>query len=107
MLGRLRSAARIEADAILKSLPAELAERLAGVSIRLEERPTMEMVGRGVRDEAFAVTDGTSREVILFLMNIHDRHAAEPGGFRREFRLALLRELCELAGAEFDYGDWC
>jgi hypothetical protein len=42
------------------------------------------------------VTDGSTKEVLVFLLNLFDRHGGQPGGFKRELWRRLLREL----------GDW-
>ena len=101
---RARRIASEEEQAFLKSLkaqPAEYRERLAGVIIRFEERPSKEMIARGVDSEALSLTVRDGKVVVLFLMNLADRYGKFAGDYRRELRRVMSEELADLAGMEW------
>ncbi len=61
------------------------------------------MMEQGVSPEALSNTDRESKEVVIFVMNLFERHGKAPGQFKRELRRAMVNELAELAGLE---GGW-
>jgi hypothetical protein len=101
------ASAKRELSDLLKSMPADFKERLAGVSIRFEGEPTKAMLERGVDADAFSVTqDGANgRELVVFVMNLFKQYGAEPGAFRKELRRTMVKELPDMAGVELELGD--
>jgi len=85
----------------LKAQPPEFVERIAGVVIRFEERPSPAMVERGVSPEALSLTERDGKVVVLFLMSLYDRYGKFAGDFRRELRRVMCQELAGLAGMEW------
>jgi len=101
---RCRKIASEEQTAFFKSLkvmPPEFVERIAGVVIRHEQRPSKEMIDRGVDPDAVSLTERDGKVVILFLLNIRKRYDKVPGDFRREVRRIMCEELADLAGMEW------
>lgn len=107
LLARLKMVAEQEKDALFKSMPKDFAERVAGVSIRFEGEPSKDMQASGTSVEALSmVREGKKgREVVVFLMNLQQRYGGEMGGFRRELRRTMLKELADMAGVEMELGD--
>ena len=106
-LVRLRAAAEREKADLFKGLPKECAAQVRGVAIRFDAEPTPAMLGRGVDSEAFsAIEQGKAgQEIVVFLLNLSKRYGAELGGFRRELRRTILKELADVAGIEVELGD--
>ena len=101
---RARRIALEEQDAFLKSLkaqPSEFRERLAGVTIRFDERPSKAMVERGVSPEALSLVERDEKTIVLFLLNLADRYGKFAGDFRRELRRVMAEELEGLTGMEW------
>jgi hypothetical protein len=101
---RCRKIALEEQTALFKSLkamPPEFVERIAGVTIRHEQRPTQTMIARGVDPETVSLTEREDKAVVLFLLNIRQRFDKVPGDFRREFRRIMCQELADLAGMDW------
>jgi len=101
LVTRLSKSSEREAKALMRELPKELKERVAGVTIRFTDRPTPAMIERGTSDDALSVTDREAGEIIVFVMNLNDRYAAVLGAFREELKRVLVTELAEWAGAEW------
>jgi len=85
----------------LKAMPPEFVERIAGVSIRHEQRPSPAMVERGVDPDATSLTERDGKTIVMFLLNIRERYDKVPGDFRREFRRIMCQEMADLAGMEW------
>ena len=82
-------------------MPPEFTERIAGVVIRFDERPSKEMVERGVSPEALSLTERDGKVIVLFLMNLYDRYGKFAGDYRRELRRVMCEELGGVAGMEW------
>ena len=100
-LSRLTKAAERESQALIKSLPKELRERIKGIPIRFEDKPSPSMIAAGMSDEAISATSRDGKEVVIFLMNLFERHGKRPGAFNEELRAVLMRKLAEMTGAEW------
>ena len=74
-------------------MPKELRERVTGVTIRFEDRPSRKMMERGVDSEALSLTDRDAKQIVVFLMSLHERYGKFPGDFLRELRRTMLQEL--------------
>ncbi|MEI8121983.1 MAG: hypothetical protein WCI20_08010 [bacterium] len=101
---RARKIASEEEQAFRKSLPTmppEFVERIAGVVIRHEQRPSLAMVERGVDPDATCLTERDGKVIVLFLMSLYDRYGKFAGDYRRELRRILCLELADLAGVEW------
>lgn len=85
----------------LKAQPSEFRERIAGVTIRFDERPSLAMVERGVSPEALSLVERDDKVVVLFLMSLYDRYGKFAGDFRRELRRVLCEELAGLTGMDW------
>jgi len=107
LLARLKAAAQQEKEALFKTLPKDFAERVRDVSIRFEGEPSKDLQAHGTSIEAFSkVQEGEGgREIVVFLMNLYERYAAERGAFHRELRRTLLMELADMVGVEVDLAD--
>jgi len=88
-------------------LPKECAAQVKDIVIRFEAEPPLAMLERGVDVEALStVAQGKAgQEIVVFLMNLSKRYGAELGGFRRELRRTMLKELADVAGIEVELGD--
>jgi len=82
-------------------MPTEFRERIVGVTVRFDDRPSMAMVARGVESDVLSITEREAKQVVVFLMNLHERYGKHPGEFRQELRRAMLRELADWAGMEW------
>jgi hypothetical protein len=101
---RARKIALEKQDAFLKSLPtmpSDFVERIAGATIRFEERPSKEMIALGVDPDAVSLTERDGKVVVMFLMCLYDRYGKIPGDYRRELRRVMCEELAGLAGMEW------
>lgn len=107
ILTRLQAAAKREQADLYKSMPKEFAEQVAGIGLLFEGEPTKAMLERGVDADAFSVTqDGANgKEVVVFVINLSKRYGMELGGFKRELRRTMVKELADMAGVEMELGD--
>ena len=103
-----------EASALMKSLPPDLREKLAGVSITLSERPDeseqieewdeTELLGLFV-GATLAEQDGVTDlppEIRLYVANIRDETNGVESEFREEVRTTLLHEIGHYLGLDED-----
>ena len=57
---------------ILKALPSGLKETGKTASIRIDDRPTPEMIEAGVPPDAMSMTERESGVIVIFVMNLFD-----------------------------------
>ena len=105
LLARITKAAERETPAIIRALPRELQERIGGLSVRFEDRPTEKMVEQGVPAEALSTVDREAGQITIFIMNLFDRHGKYPGEYNLEFRKVLVKEFEDWAGADVRFTD--
>ena len=105
LFAKLSRAAERDSQALLKALPKEIKERVAGVQIRFMDKPTPAMIERGTQDDALSVTDRVAGEIIVFVMTLIERYGRDPAEYRQAFRRTLLQELAAWAGTEWLGGE--
>ncbi len=84
-----------------EAVPTEFKERIAGVTIRFEDRPSKAMIALGGDPDVLSLTERNAKQVVVFLMFLQDRFGKYPEKVRQELRRATLRDLADMAGMEW------
>ena len=103
LLERTKKIAQKEAAILLKSLPKDFKERLAGVpkvSIRFEDRPSRDRNDHSAIPEPYSVTNREAREIVIYVMPLLEAHAREPGTFQVALRRVIVKELGDWVGID-------
>ncbi|MCE9612929.1 MAG: hypothetical protein K8T26_01545 [Lentisphaerae bacterium] len=74
-------------------MPKDFRERVKGIAIRFEDKPSAALLDQGVPEEAFTTTSRDGKEITVFLMNLFERHGKRPGEFNEELRKVMLAAL--------------
>ena len=103
-----------EASALMRSLPASLRDRLAGVAVTFSGHPEAdEVVEDGDEENLLGLFIGVplceegaevevSPEIRLFVENIRDEADGDETAFRHEVRTTLLHEIGHYLGLDED-----
>jgi hypothetical protein len=100
LMVKLQKVAHKETDSILENQPPDIRERMAGVRILFEDRPSRTVLTKGVLPEALSFADKDAKTITIFLINLHDVYAGEPSAFRKELRKVLVGEISDWVGRE-------
>jgi predicted Zn-dependent protease with MMP-like domain len=105
---KLSRLAESELSRLRHSLPADLRERLDGVTVFMEELPADFLLEEGVEADTMGLFEGPAfaeesdielpARMTLFLLNIWDEADHGEAAFRREVRITLLHELGHYLG---------
>ena len=100
---RVRSACERELGLMLRQLPPELAEKVRGIPVRLDDWPPDEQTAGGATSELLSQYDRDTGEITVYVMSIFDMHGKRPGEFTAEFRRRVVEEWAEAIGEDFDW----
>ena len=109
---RLRRVADEEARSLLRDLPAELRQRVRGIPVQFEPRPSRAQLRAGVEPDLMGLFEGEAfaeetsaplpPTVFLFLENIYEEAAHDAVTFRDEVRRTLMHEYGHFLGLDED-----
>ena len=109
---KLCAIASCEVEAILKGLPKPLRERVLGLVVTSERRPSEELQLEGIEADTLGLFCGPDfaeeehvpmpPQIILFLENLWDFAESDETVFREEIRTTFLHELGHYLGLDED-----
>lgn len=70
------------------------------VALRFEDRPARDPNDRIARPEPLSMTRRDTREIIIYVMPIFERHGKEPRALREALRRIIVKELGDWVGAD-------